>query len=199
MEAAPHCTNHYDTFEDLRHCNRCGRVFCPDCMVQLQGQPFCGSCKNEVLLDVQSGVGPLAGLSLTTILRRFGAYVIDLIVVGLPNGMIGAGLQLGMMFYGFKSIWLLFTVRTLVGITLGIVYEGLMLQKRAQTVGKIAVQARVVRPDGSPISAQQAWTRAVARQLLSVLIIVDYLPAFFTAERTTLHDMIAGTRVVNVS
>jgi len=31
-----------------------------------------------------------------------------------------------------------------------------------------------------------------------MLVIVDYIPAFFTQEKTTLHDMIAKTRVVRV-
>jgi uncharacterized RDD family membrane protein YckC len=34
------------------------------------------------------------------------------------------------------------------------------------------------------------------RTILGCLWIVDYIPAFFTNERTTLHDMVAGTRVV---
>jgi hypothetical protein len=38
------------------------------------------------------------------------------------------------------------------------------------------------------------------RQVLaSCLSIFDYIPAFFTKERTCLHDLVANTRVVNWS
>jgi uncharacterized RDD family membrane protein YckC len=80
------------------------------------------------------------------------------------------------------------------------VYEGLMLAARGQTVGKIAMKVKVVRPDGSDISTGQAWGRAAMRHVLvSCLCIINYLPAFFTLEKTTLHDMVASTRVVNWS
>ena len=75
-----------------------------------------------------------------------------------------------------------------------------MLQtKNGQTLGKMALKVRVVRPDGSPISPGQAWGRVAMRTILGCLWIVDYIPAFFTPERTTLHDMVAGTRVVDAS
>jgi hypothetical protein len=32
--------------------------------------------------------------------------------------------------------------------------------------------------------------------LLGCVSIFDYLPAFFTKEKTTLHDMVATTRVI---
>jgi uncharacterized RDD family membrane protein YckC len=75
-----------------------------------------------------------------------------------------------------------------------------MLQfKDGQTLGKMALKVRVVRPDGSPMSTGQVWGRVVMRTVLGCLWIVDYIPAFFTQEKTTLHDMIAGTRVVDAN
>ena len=72
----------------------------------------------------------------------------------------------------------------------------MLSMKNGQTVGKMALRLRVVRPDGSRISNGQAWGRAVMRLVLGCLFIVDYIPYFFTDEKTTLHDMVAGTRVV---
>ena len=34
------------------------------------------------------------------------------------------------------------------------------------------------------------------RLVLGCLFLIDYIPFFFTDEKTTLHDMVAGTRVV---
>jgi len=61
----------------------------------------------------------------------------------------------------------------------------------------MALKVKVVRPDGTPITGGQAWGRALSRALLGFLYLVDYIPAFFTKEKTTLHDLIARTRVVN--
>src|ERR1043166_3448578 len=81
-----------------------------------------------------------------------------------------------------------------------IAYEALMLGARGQTLGKMAMKIKVVRPDGTAISKGQAWGRSFMRQILaSCLSIFNYLPAFFTKERTCLHDLVANTRVVNWS
>ena len=88
----------------------------------------------------------------------------------------------------------------LIQIPIMILYEGLMLSARSQTLGKMAMHLRVVRADGSPISTGQAWGRASIRALMaSCLSLIDYLPALFTNEKTALHDMAAKTRVINLS
>jgi uncharacterized RDD family membrane protein YckC len=194
------CRNHVDVSEGVRRCSRCGGTYCTDCLVEIQGRPFCATCKTEQLLDVRSGVDrtrPAFG----GFWARFGSQIIDGLIVGIPAYMI--------------FIAVVFTVATkaqqnpntapsplivLAYIPLyvfPVLYEGLMLSmKKGQTVGKMALRLRVVRPDGSDITAGQAWGRAVMRLVLGCLFIVDYIPFFFTDEKTTLHDMVAGTRVV---
>jgi uncharacterized RDD family membrane protein YckC len=77
-----------------------------------------------------------------------------------------------------------------------VVYEGFMLQKRGQTLGKMALGLKVVTPDGGEISRGQAWARPALRLVLGTCMIIDYLAALVTRERTCLHDMIVKTRVV---
>jgi uncharacterized RDD family membrane protein YckC len=85
-------------------------------------------------------------------------------------------------------------------ILLGIpfVYEGWMLQAKSQTLGKMALGLRVVTPDGGVITTGQAWGRTAAKILLASCLGLTYIPALLTRERTTLHDLLAGTRVVRV-
>jgi uncharacterized RDD family membrane protein YckC len=79
------------------------------------------------------------------------------------------------------------------------VYEGLMLAARGQTLGKMALGIKVVTPEGRDISPGQAWGRSLLRQIFfSYLSLVNYLPAAFTKQRTCLHDLIAKTRVIRV-
>ena len=86
----------------------------------------------------------------------------------------------------------------IISIAANVTYEALMLLKRnGQTIGKQALQIRVVRVDGSPLSPREAWLRPVVRIFTAALCLADYFPAFFTNEKTAIHDMAAGTRVIN--
>ena len=192
------CRNHVDVSEFVRRCARCGAPFCPDCLVELSGRPYCADCKAEQLLDVRSGVDR-SMLQYASILRRFGAVFLDSLLLMVPMYTLMGFLLFGPAMRGQQPhpLWNLIGVPFAI---LSLVYEALMLQfKNGQTLGKMALKVRVVRPDGSPISTGQAWGRAVMRTILGCLWIVDYIPAFFTPDKTTLHDMVAGTRVVDAN
>jgi uncharacterized RDD family membrane protein YckC len=189
------CRNHVDVGDGVRRCARCGTPFCPDCLVEIAGRPYCAVCKSEQLLDVRSGVSSSA-LQLASTLRRFGAIFLDGLLIAIPMYAIMAIFIFLPATQGKEPNPLLNLIGLPVALA-SLVYEALMLQyKNGQTLGKMALKVRVVRPDGTPISPGQAWGRVLMRTILGCLWIVDYIPAFFTNERTTLHDMVAGTRVV---
>ena|ERR1041385_1066997 len=192
------CRNHVDVSEGVRRCSRCGSTFCRNCLVDIQGKPYCATCKTEQLLDVQSGVDRTV-LEYAGIGRRFAAQFIDGLITGIPTLIIIVFFVFATMAGGksrpanlppFVNLWFL------IPAIIALAYEALLLARNGQTLGKMALKVRVVRPDGTPISGGQAWGRALSRALLGFLYIVDYIPAFFTKEKTTLHDMIARTRVV---
>jgi len=189
------CRNHVDVSEGVRRCSRCGGSYCPDCLVTIQDRPFCATCKTEQLMDVRSGVDRTR-LVYGGFWQRFGAYIIDYIIQIIPIYAIFGVIMLvtGFTGQGEPSLW--FLLGYIPAFLIPICYEALMLQTKSQTVGKMALKLKVVRPDGSRITAGQAWGRAVMRLVLGCLVIVDYIPFFFTDEKTTLHDMVAGTRVI---
>ena len=192
------CRNHVDVSEEVRRCARCGQPFCPDCLVEIGGRPYCAGCKQEQLLDVRSGVDRTT-LAYTSILRRFGGMFLDSLLIVIPMYTLMGFLLFAPATRGQQP----HPLASFIGVPfaiLALVYEGLMLQfKNGQTLGKMALKVRVVRPDGSPISPGQAWGRVVMRTVLGCLWIIDYVPAFFTPDKLTLHDMVAGTRVVDAS
>lgn len=198
MEENIHCLNHFDAIEGLQHCVRCGRVFCPDCLVMLQGAPYCAACKNEQVLDVASGVDPIQA-RYASLGRRFIAFIVDAIVVGIPMQVFSGLTQAVGVF--FKNVPLQLATMggvILISFAVTVSYEALMLLLRnGQTIGKLALQIRVVRADGSPLSKREAWIRPIVRLFAAMLCFADYFPAFFTADRTAIHDMAAGTRVIN--
>lgn len=194
------CRNHVDVSEGVLRCSRCGGTYCGDCLVWIQGKPFCATCKAEQLMDVRSGVNRQQ-LPLGSILKRFGALFLDGIIQALPiYAIFFVIIAASGAFSGKEPNPLIFLAIYPPLFAIPVLYEALMLSTRnGQTIGKMALGLRVVRPDGSPISTGQAWGRAAMRLVLNFFCagIVDYIPAFFTDEKTALHDLVAGTRVVD--
>jgi len=188
------CRNHIDVSEGIRRCARCGVPFCNDCLVDISGKPFCATCKTEQLLDVRSGV-ERGVLDFASIGRRFGASFVDGLLMWIPIAImiaiVGFASATNARVNGAWNFW--FLVPSVVAVT----YQALMLSARGQTLGKMALKVKVVSADGSELTTGQAWGREITRAVLGFLYIVDYLPALFTKEKTTLHDLAAKTRVVN--
>ena len=194
------CVNHPDVIADLSVCSRCGKEFCGDCVITLQGKTICAGCKGERVQDIKSG-SVLEDLDMAGRGARLGSAIID--------GLVMMALILPPLFaYGAFSVTTGKTVATdaseVVLITvfpllIGVLYEALMLTWRGQTLGKMAVKIKVVRPDGSDISGGQAWGRAVSRTLMGATRILGFIDVLmiFSKPRTTLHDRIAKTRVIN--
>jgi uncharacterized RDD family membrane protein YckC len=193
------CKNHPSVHAGVTRCWRCMKPVCENCRITLNGKAYCADCKRETVADIRSGVS-MEAMELAGIGRRWLALIIDSIVIGAP-------------------IWIVLVVLVVAGATGGepseppaflnyigflfipvyIAYEGLMLAARGQTVGKIALKIKVVRPSGEEISTGQAWGRSVMRSIfVSFLSLINYLPALFTREKTCVHDMAAKTRVIRV-
>lgn len=169
-------------------------------MVQLQGFHYCGSCKWEQLRDLQSGTLP-GSLELASVGRRWVGIFVDQLMLGSVSfgAMAIAAFGLGTAGRGGPLAGILFlVVYLLVVFGLPIVYDGYMVQRQGQTFGKMALGIKVVSPDGSDVSAGQAWVRASVKLLLGSCAGLTYLPALFTADKTTVHDLLAKTRVVRV-
>lgn len=203
------CTNHPDQVIDLVHCSRCGGEFCRDCVVEMKENLFCANCKREQVRDIQSGADTTA-LDLASIWRRFWALSLDGLITGIPTGAIGLLIFFAMFERSLETLAeagnnLKFTLIFLVaGNAIWLIYEGLMLSSRGQTLGKMALGIKVVTPEGEDINPSQAWGRTFVRvvfnaanALFGLLTLVNYLPAFFSKEKKAVHDSMAKTRVVN--
>lgn len=190
------CRNHADVEEGVQLCARCSQPFCADCIVNIRNEPFCGACKTEKLLDLQSGY--TAGLQLAPLGNRFAAMFIDGLIIYVPTmallfvavfALAGTHNEDAVIVAMF-SVLILWWIGTLV-------YEALLLARNGQTLGKRIMHVRVVRPDGSAISTAQAWGRSALRAvLISAFSLLNYVPAFATKDKTCVHDLVAGTRVV---
>lgn len=194
------CKNHPEEVVGLVKCSRCGEEFCRNCVVELKGSFYCAGCKTEQVRDVQSGVDGTE-LDLASIGARFGALFVDNFLINLLSQVItpvvlpALARALGTGDPGTPGI-AAFALTMVLFIAVKVLYEGVMLQWRGQTLGKMATKVKVVTPEGDDISAGQAWLRALMKEVLSLAVGITYLVALFNKEKKALHDMIAKTRVV---
>lgn len=64
-----------------------------------------------------------------------------------------------------------------------------------QTLGKMALQIRVVSMDGGPLSFGQAVGRYFAVRLSVLILGIGFIMAGVRADKRALHDLLVGTRV----
>ena len=199
----PSCLNHIDVMQGLNRCTRCGKTFCGDCLVELKGGFFCAPCKSEQVKDIQSGVD-IAELPLAGIGARLAAQFVD----GLVLALVWVPIAFASGLFAFTGVTdpvaMQSKIRILSIMVTGIflVYEGIMLQLRGQTLGKMALKIKVVTADGNDLASWQAWVRPLVRVVIALVpytAIVDYIPSFFTKGKTCIHDMAARTRVVKLN
>lgn len=77
-----------------------------------------------------------------------------------------------------------------------VAYSTWFLEKFWATPGKMVVGLKVVTSKGEEISAMRAFGRSFAEFLSGCILYIGYLMAAFDDEQRTLHDRIAGTRVI---
>jgi uncharacterized RDD family membrane protein YckC len=120
---------------------------------------------------------PLAGLG-----SRIAAIIVDTLILGFAAGLLfGGGRGVG------GALWLV----------LMIAYQWYFLtQHNGQTPGKMLLGIRVVKVDGSPLTAADTILRTLGYSINSMVMMIGWLWAFFDADRQGWHDKIARTVVV---
>ncbi len=112
--------------------------------------------------------------------------------------------------FGGRSSIVIRVATQVFGAMLVAVYSVLFHWRWGQTLGKMAVDIRVVtcRPtptapgwltDGGPLTLGCAALRQLASVLSSAILGVGYLMAGLRRDKRALHDLIAGTRVEHVT
>lgn len=125
---------------------------------------------------------------LADISDRFIALIIDTIIVSIIGGIIGAGS--GNLFTGGSAI----------GFLIGAGYQWYFLtQQYGQTPGKMAMDLRVIKTDGTKISDADAVMRYIGYMINTPIILLGWLWAFVDGNNQGWHDKLASTYVVKVS
>jgi uncharacterized RDD family membrane protein YckC len=129
---------------------------------------------------------------------RFGAYLIDAILLAVLGFVVGFILGLVMPARTVSARSTLHTTASLLGLALQIgYYLYFMTAWNGQTPGKRAVKIRVVRLDGQPITAGTAFARNIFGYFISGIVIgLGFLWILFDEKGQGWHDKIAKTMVI---
>lgn len=130
---------------------------------------------------------------------RFAAAVLDGVAVGVIGGTAGFALGFAGGLAGFGAAGVAF-VGGVAGLALGWLYFALTESgPRRATPGKRALRLQVVTARGEERISFLRATGRWAGQYLSLLpLCLGYLMQPFTARRQALHDLLAGTVVVQI-
>jgi uncharacterized RDD family membrane protein YckC len=129
--------------------------------------------------------------------RRFAAFLIDSVIVGLVILILSAamGFSVGVGGVGGAGA-------TAYGILIAIAapwlyWAGMESSKHQATIGKMALGMAVTDQFNNRISFLRATARYFGKILSAMTLLVGFIMAAFTQRRQALHDMLAGSLVVN--
>ncbi len=168
-------------------CARCGSFACPQCRA-LSSDGLCTRCETNV--GVKAGVG-----------ARIGAHLIDSLAVFIVPLMVVAFASSASKGEGdFNPLLIIpLSVLALSPIVVQVWAQAVW----AQSIGKRLLGIKVVRANGQPIELWRVLLlrnllMSVMTQLCGIIAIVDIV-LLFSANRQTLHDLIADSIVIEVS
>jgi uncharacterized RDD family membrane protein YckC len=142
---------------------------------------------------------------------RLGAYVIDAVILGAifqlvwtqlgqsrlwalpvwPTAVTDAALQ---KFLQDMQAWANHALPFYYPIYF--LYDVMLNGRFGATIGKMAIGARIVLWDGSPIGYRRAAWRWLAARVSDLFCFAGYVVIALRADKRALHDLLAGTRVI---
>ena len=179
------------------YCAKCGTL-------NSDGARFCSACGYPMQRDFSS---PPPGS--TTIYagfwKRFGAYIIDeiilstvgIIVLLVFGGMIGLSMEMSGVDEDVIAPIVVLNIIAVDTILNWLYFTILESSSRRATLGKMALGIAVSDMYGRRISFMRANARFWSKIISGLFLGIGYIIAGFTERKQALHDLIAGTLVIN--
>lgn len=144
--------------------------------------------------DPSDGTQPLAYAGFWV---RFGAFVLDTLVIAFAGFLLGSAIGLALIAGGEHSAALV-VASQLGGLVVGWLYYALFESGGARaTPGKMAFRLQVLQAEsGERLSFLRATGRFAGKFLSGLLLGIGYLIQPFTTRKQALHDLISGATVV---
>jgi uncharacterized RDD family membrane protein YckC len=180
-------------------CTECHREFSENELIRYRDSMICTTCKPIFFQRLREGL-PISGtMTYAGFWVRFGAKLIDGIIVWVVE--MAAILLLGPLF-GFnmfsseppKNLSFLIIYPFLFAAS--IFYSVWFVGKYSATPGKMALGLKIVTSAGDSVSYTKALARFFAEMLSAIICYIGYFMAAFDEEKKALHDHICDTRVI---
>ena len=144
-----------------------------------------------------------------TFSQRLAAYIIDVIIVAIVFGLVNS---LGSPFSetlinnfdnntAFNTLYIFVgasLATQLLNLALAVAYYGGLWATTGQTLGQKVLRIKVVQPDGSKLTWENAILRYLGYILNSLFVGLGFLWALWDKEKQGWHDKLAGAYVVKV-
>jgi uncharacterized RDD family membrane protein YckC len=199
------------TPQQVYYCSECGRQTPPEELARFGDRLVCSYCKNTYAQKLREGVAAPTAMVYGGFWLRFVAVLIDGIILAIPIGILevvvfGAmGLSMARLgpdptpedvFAIMGPLFGMIGLVSIISIALGVAYETFFVVKYGATPGKMALGLKVVRPDGSMLTAGRAAGRYFGKMLSGMIMYIGYIMAGFDDQKRSLHDRICDTRVI---
>ena len=161
--------------------NPLGSVSCRQCQQPLRKGAY------QVALFDKNGqrIGVVASLPVRAV-----AYVLDwLLLVMIGVIVVASGVSIEKTDIGLSRADFL-------SVGVDLLYSVVCWSVSGRTLGKAVFGLRVVRPDGSTISAGRAFLRYLGTALSALTLLAGYLMIVLRKDRRALHDLMADTYVI---
>jgi uncharacterized RDD family membrane protein YckC len=183
-------------------CSVCKIRFAANEVVQYNNDTVCFNCKNEYFQKVREGVtdSTTSGIRYSSVRRRFVASMVDGIIIGILNMILmlpfASSIAANPTNPDLSAILGKMAMTMVFSTILSVAYYTFFHGWKGATLGKMILKIRVVKADGEPISYVQAFVRYLGYMLSSIILCIGFIMAIFDSEKRSLHDRIAGTRVI---
>lgn len=179
-------------------------MFCTNCGKEMANEAmFCGHCGTQQAGTIKASPIPVNNppAVYAGFWKRVGAYLADIVIVII--GSIPISILIGLLIESSHIVTkpTAALIQFLLGIPLLWIYFSVMEGTgRSATFGKRLLGLKVARLDGTPLS--KSMSTSIWRNFAKLLIVpltfhVGFIISLFTPRKQALHDILAGTLVVN--
>lgn len=140
-------------------------------------------------------------LTISPVNKRFFALLIDSVIIYVTVSLMSSIFYYGtfsfMFFDPFDLNWSMFKYSGMMFLIVLGYYTFCEYSMNGATIGKRLVGIRVVSKDGENLTVGNAFLRNIAKLALGQFFVLGFFFAFLSQKNQTLHDLIAGSVVVN--
>jgi uncharacterized RDD family membrane protein YckC len=180
-------------------CSECRNEFPADELIRYQNSWICNNCKPIFFQRLREGVSAPGTLNYAGFWIRFGAKMIDFVILWVVEMVFLLALSPA---FGFRflnpspqpNFRFLIAYPFLMAFSFG--YSVYFVGKYGATPGKMALGLKIISSTGQPVTYMKALGRMFAEMLSGIICYVGYIMVAFNDEKKALHDQICDTRVI---